>query len=112
MKLMFQSALYFSLIRSRHNQFPRIAATQTAVYFNHRLGAAHLKSWAKYAFSMFLVVKMLKNNISTSVWSAQHPNTGQNLQHLQTVDIFFQNEMAYFVLTPLPSSVNIYVTEV
>ena len=27
-----------------------------------------------------LIVKMLKMTISTSVWSVQHPNTGQNIQ--------------------------------
>ena len=26
---------------------------------------------------------MLKIKISTSVWSAQHPNAGQNIQHLE-----------------------------
>ena len=34
-----------------------------------------------FAFFSFLAQKMLKNHISTSVWSAQHPNTGRNIQY-------------------------------
>ena len=26
---------------------------------------------------------MLKMTISTSIWSAQHPNAGQNIQHIE-----------------------------
>ena len=31
------------------------------VYFDLRLGAAHSERWSKYAFSMFLCKKALKN---------------------------------------------------
>ena len=34
-----------------------------------------------YKASVFFADKMQKMTISTSVWSAQHPNTGQNIQH-------------------------------
>ena len=34
------------------------------------------------SFFIFFAQKMLKNQILTSVWSAQHPNAGQNIQHL------------------------------
>ena len=34
------------------------------------------------AFLSFFAAKTLKMNISTSVWSAQHPHAGWNIQHL------------------------------
>ena len=34
-----------------------------------------------FAFLSFLPLKTLKKTISTSIWSAQHPNTGKNIQH-------------------------------
>ena len=33
-------------------------------------------------FFSFFAEKMLKMNISTSVWCVQNPNAGQNIQHL------------------------------
>ena len=33
-------------------------------------------------FLGFFAAKMLKMTISTSVWSAQHPKAGRNIQHL------------------------------
>ena len=35
------------------------------------------------AFYSFLQLKMMKITISTSVWGAQHPNAGQNIQQLR-----------------------------
>ena len=63
------------------------------VYFNQHLGAAHSKCWLKcrlkkarnlqqiFCFFCFFAEKMLKMTISTSIWSAQHLNAGQNIQH-------------------------------
>ena len=36
-------------------------------------------------FLSFLSQKMLKMKISTSIWGLQHPNAGQNIQHLQSL---------------------------
>ena len=33
-------------------------------------------------FSLAFCIKMLKMTILTSVWSAQHPNAGQNIQQM------------------------------
>ena len=38
-------------------------------------------------FCHLFAKKMLKNLISTSVWSAKHPTAGQNIQHLAMVAI-------------------------
>ena len=35
-------------------------------------------------FFSFLAQKMLKMTISTSVWGAQHPSAGRNIQHSKT----------------------------
>ena len=39
-----------------------------------------LGTWIS-CFFRFFAAKTLKMTISTSVWSAQHPNAGQNIQH-------------------------------
>ena len=51
-------------------------------------------------FQFFFAAKTLKMTISTNVWSAQHPNTGRNIQHLQTpiLCIFFLYFFALFLL--------------
>ena len=36
------------------------------------------------AFFWVFAAKMLKMTISTSVWSAQHPNAGRNIQQLKS----------------------------
>ena len=40
------------------------------------------------AFLGFFAQKMLKMVISTSAWSAKHPNAGRNIQHLGLQHIF------------------------
>ena len=62
------------------------------VYFDQRFGA-NLKNCFLLNFApnlllflhffSFLAQKMLKLTISTSVWGAKHPNTGQNIQHME-----------------------------
>ena len=52
--------------------------------FNHPLFFA--KFCCKFlTFLSFLALKMLKMTILTSVWSAQHPNVGQNIQPTRLV---------------------------
>ena len=38
---------------------------------------------ANFVLFSFFVAKMQKMTISTSVWSAQHPTAGQNIQHVK-----------------------------
>ena len=46
------------------------------------LFSPHFASFLAVLFSSFLAWKTLKRQVSTSVWSAQHPNTCQNIQPL------------------------------
>ena len=46
----------------------------------------------------FLAQKILQMTISTSVWSAQHPNDGQNIQHLCTLKVSFYNLLIQHVV--------------
>ena len=39
--------------------------------------------------------KMLKMTISTSVWGAQHPSAGENIQHTQDVQKLHRNRWIY-----------------
>ena len=65
--------------------------TKTKTFFENKTVDQHFganlkkRVFAKFcckflAFLRFFAQKMLKMTISTSVWSAQHPNAGQNLQ--------------------------------
>ena len=42
-----------------------------------------------FCFLSFLAQKMLKMTILTSIWSVQHPNAGQNIQHMWTNPILY-----------------------
>ena len=44
------------------------------------------------AFVGFLAQKTLKMTKSTSIWSAQHPNAGRNIQHLLSCAHFYCKE--------------------
>ena len=76
--------------------------------FDQRLGAAQVpfKRWSKYVFNVFCAKKVKKRkkqeicskirqknvffkfapkrwlSVCTSIWSVQHPNLGQNIQHI------------------------------
>ena len=52
-------------------------------FFNRRSTATRIndKVLGSYEPLSILHVKTLKMVISTSVWNAQHPNAGQNIQH-------------------------------
>ena len=42
-----------------------------------------------YVFFQLFSTKNSEMTISTSVWGAQHPKAGQNIQHLEVEDSFF-----------------------
>ena len=53
------------------------------------------------SFFSFLAQKMLKKHISTSIWSVQHPNAVQNIQHLgnnKEKYIFCMKKVFYFIV--------------
>ena len=61
-------------------------AMPTVVYFDQRLGAALVNVFcAKKPKNTFKVQITLKIKISTSVWSAQHPNAGQNTADIKKI---------------------------
>ena len=56
------------------------------------------------AFFRFFAAKTLKMVILTSVWSAQHPNAGRNMQHLTKFKLWFEN-VTYLRLTSLEKNI-------
>ena len=53
-----------------------------------------------FIFFNSLPLKTLKMKISTSVWGAQHPNAGQNIQHWTTLDKLDLNGLRYVFTRP------------
>ena len=57
---------------------------------------------------MFLAQKMLKMTVSTSVWSAQHPIAGRNIQQWRVVNVLFQElHAAKFIFDQSAFKVNL-----
>ena len=70
--------------------------------FNQRLCANSKRTFLfKFlAFSCFFsFLKNLKKQISTSVWSAQHPNPGQNIQHFSQNTLIHNFVCHIFILS-------------
>ena len=70
-----------------HSFHIELSLNANCCIFRPAFGCCALQKLAKIVFFSFYAEKTLKMTISTSVWSKQQPNTGQNIQQKLMVTI-------------------------